>query len=91
MGFFGEDSGKALAEIDAGFAANDAEVVHHAAHALKGLIGNYAATPVFKATARFDDRARAGDLEGARDLLEPLRADIQQLGKALKEFADELE
>jgi PAS domain S-box-containing protein len=69
----------------------DAEALHHAAHSLKGLVGNYAAIPAFKAVSALTECTRNGNLLQAGKLLAEVTDEIARLREALAEFAKELE
>ncbi len=69
----------------------DAKALHHAAHSLKGLVGNYAATPAFNAVSALTQCARAGDLLQAGRHLAAATEEISRLREALLAFQKELE
>ena len=69
----------------------DAEALHHAAHSLKGLVGNYAATPAFNAVSALTQCTRDGNLLQAGKLLAVVTDEIARLREELVEFAKELE
>ncbi|MFT5466162.1 MAG: two-component system sensor histidine kinase/response regulator [Verrucomicrobiales bacterium] len=86
IGFFKEDSEKFLTETESGLAAADAKAVHGGVHSLKGLVGNYAADRASDLAKRLDEIARSGELAGAAELLDELRAEIQRVNEALQIF-----
>ena len=69
----------------------DAEALHHAAHSLKGLVGNYAAIPAFNAVSALTQCTRDGNLLQAGKLLAIVTDEIARLREELVEFAKELE
>ena len=69
----------------------DAEALHHAAHSLKGLVGNYAAIPAFNAVSALTQCTRDGNLLQAGKLLAVVTDEIARLREELVEFAKELE
>jgi two-component system sensor histidine kinase/response regulator len=69
----------------------DAEALHHAAHSLQGLVGNYAATPAFNAVSALTQCTRNGNLLQAGKLLAEVTDEIARLREALVEFAKEIE
>lgn len=69
----------------------DAEALHHAAHSLQGLVGNYAATPAFNAVSALTQCTRNGNLLQAGKLLAVVTEEIAHLREALLEYAKELE
>ncbi len=68
----------------------DGEALHHAAHSLKGLVGNYAATPAFNAVSALTYCTREGNLLQAGKLLAVVTEEIARLREALVEFEKEL-
>lgn len=86
VGYFFEDSAEYLAGIKAAFAENDLEGLQHSAHALKGLVGNYASPVTLRLASNLSDQAKAGNMEGAKKWEPPLKNAVESLGKALKEF-----
>ncbi|MDB6003993.1 MAG: domain S-box, partial [Prosthecobacter sp.] len=68
----------------------DAEALHHAAHSLKGLVGNYAAVPAFNAVTALTECTRAGNLLQAGKILAVVTEEIVKLREALVEFEKEL-
>ena len=91
IGFFDEDSTAMLAEIGRGAEAGDAEGLHRAAHALKGMVGNYWADRSFAKATELDGKARTGDLEGARATIPVLEREIAALKEALHRFNETLD
>ena len=69
----------------------DAEALHHAAHSLKGLVGNYAAAPAFNAVSALTCCTRAGNLLQAGKHLAEVTEEIARLREALIQFQQELE
>ena len=69
----------------------DGEALHHAAHSLKGLVGNYAAIPAFNAVSALTQCTRDGNLLQAGKHLAEVTEEIARLREALVEFEKELE
>ncbi|WP_395751739.1 response regulator [Prosthecobacter sp.] len=69
----------------------DGEALHHAAHSLKGLVGNYAATPAFNAVSALTECTRAGNLLQAGKVLAVVTDEVAKLREALLAFEKELE
>jgi HPt (histidine-containing phosphotransfer) domain-containing protein len=86
VGFFDEDIGRMLGDIEGAMAAGDAEALHRAAHALKGMVGNYCSDRAYSAAADLDARARAGDIAGVRERFPSLKTEAQALRAALLRF-----
>ena len=90
IGFFDEDSEAMLAEIDRTAEAGDGEGLHRAAHALKGMVGNYWADRSFEKATELDGKARSGDIAGARTVIPALRREITALRVSLHRFGETL-
>lgn len=69
--------------LDEGVASADAAVVARAAHGIKGSAGNIGAMTVYELAIELDQRARLGNLEGARER-------IDAIGAAYAQVADEV-
>ena len=87
---YDEDIDQMTGELESAFASGDAGEVHRVSHSLKGMVGNYCAEQAFEQARLLDDRARAGNLEGARECLGPLLESTQALRGALRDFARSL-
>jgi two-component system, sensor histidine kinase and response regulator len=87
---FFEDSKKLLADAQQALGKRDAEALYHAAHSLKGMVGNYAATPAFQAVSALTHSTRAGNLRKARSLLATAVKEMSRLSTALEEFLKQL-
>ncbi len=87
---FFEDATAFLDAIQSGLNQDDSKAVHAAAHSLKGLVGNYAASPAYNKALALDEPARAGNLEQTEQHLAELRVEIDRLGTELREFRKEL-
>ncbi|WP_395736760.1 response regulator [Prosthecobacter sp.] len=69
----------------------DGEALHHAAHSLKGLVGNYAATPAFNAVSALTECTRTGNLLQAGKILAVVTEEVARLREELLAFEKELE
>jgi len=87
---FFEDSQRLLADARQALGRNDAEAVHHAAHSLKGMVGNYSAAPAFHAVSALTQSTRAGNLDQAADHLERAAEEMSRLSAALERFLKDL-
>ncbi len=70
--------------------AGDAHALGHEAHAFKGVLSNFSQGPAFEQAKALEDCARAGDLEGCRDILSSLRRQVESLNRKLQELVAEL-
>jgi PAS domain S-box-containing protein len=73
---FMRDAAPHLDEIKAGMARGDAEAVRHSAHALKGMVGIFAAERTTQAAASVEERADGDGLESAVTELEVALAEL---------------
>lgn len=62
---------------------DDASGVQRGAHALRGVLGNFGATPAASLTRRIESLGAQGELDQARPLLPELEAALQALDQAL--------
>ena len=69
--------------LEEGLAAGDAAQVAKSAHGIKGSAGNIGANVVYQLATELDQRARSGDLDGARER-------IDAIGSAYERVADEV-
>ncbi|CAN5820453.1 hypothetical protein BH23GEM9_BH23GEM9_15850 [soil metagenome] len=82
-GVFQEQLPLLLEELRAGIAADDAATVRRAAHTIKGAAGIFGAKPTVAAAEIIEERARAGELAGATELLMALERESNILQRAL--------
>ena len=87
---FFEDAPKLLADARKALQEEDAGALHHAAHSLKGMVGNYAAVPAFQAVSQLTHSTRAGNLDQAAELLDVADREVARLSVALRQFVKEL-
>ena len=85
--FYQEDTPPLLDRIAAALEAGDADALHQAAHSLKGLVGNYAATGVHAKVTEFDNAARSGDITTAKNLHPEVVELVSQLSAELAALA----
>lgn len=86
---FDEDAAGCLERIEAALTAGDCEELHRAAHALKGMVGNYSAPAAFGLCQKMDQLAKDGNLKAAREIQAELRLAIAALSEALHNFSVE--
>ena len=72
-----------LGQIREAVARRDPQALQHAAHTLKGSVGNFGAEAAFDAALRLEKMGRAGDLAGVKEAFEALEAEMQRLEPAL--------
>ncbi|MBI3248280.1 MAG: response regulator [Deltaproteobacteria bacterium] len=88
-GLFLEEYPKMLSAIQTGVATNDTQAVHHAAHTLKGAVGNFSAKTVVEAARVLEDMGRRGDLSNAATAVAALEQELARLRPVLAAFASE--
>ena len=81
---FGFPADPNFAAMCEGIAAGDAAAAFAAAHALKGVAGNLSLTQLHQDIVPLVEELRAGSLEHAAELLEPVTADYQRAIDAVK-------
>jgi HPt (histidine-containing phosphotransfer) domain-containing protein len=72
--------------LQEGLANGDAAVVARAAHGIKGSAGNIGATAIYELAIELDERARAGNLEGARERIDAIDAAYARLADQVREY-----
>lgn len=72
--------------LEEGLASADAGVVARAAHSIKGSAGTIGATIVYELAIELDQRARAGNLEGARERIDALDAAYARVADQVREY-----
>ncbi len=75
-----------LQSLQEALARNDARQLQHAAHALRGLLGNFGAAPAEALTRQVELLGAKGTAGEAAPLLAQLEKQLQQLDQALAEF-----
>jgi CheY-like chemotaxis protein len=81
--FFVEDYPKLLGEIRSSLQAQNATAVAHAAHSLKGLVGNFDAHPTVRVVSRMEKAGFDNDLATVAVLMESLEHELVRLLDAL--------
>ena len=81
-----ETGAKHRQSLAEGLAASDATVVARAAHGIKGSAGNIGATRVAALATELDQRARTGNLEGARERIEAIGAAYDELAERVRAY-----
>jgi HPt (histidine-containing phosphotransfer) domain-containing protein len=71
---FLEDVPRRIERIRSSWQTGNAAELHRAAHSLKGSAGNIGAHELLDVCRQLDDLGRAGDVTGARPLIEALDA-----------------
>jgi two-component system, sensor histidine kinase and response regulator len=84
---FLESGPTAMAAIEGSLAKGDLNNVTHAAHSLKGSVGNFAAKRAVEAALRMEMAARQGDDRAANEALKALQTAIASLIATLKVVA----
>ena len=87
---FREDVPPLMKSLEAALDSGDTDQAHQAAHALKGLVGNYAAAPTHAHVTTLDQSARTGDLAGARSAWPAVLESIRDLTDSLATYETKL-
>jgi len=80
---FTQDCPKMMARLRDSLTSRDARVLADAAHALKGAVGNFGASPVFETALGIEKTARQGKLDGAWEMYATLEDELARLLPAL--------
>ncbi len=79
-----DNSPKLIHLIDEGLQTNDAELIFHNAHQLKGGSGSIGALKLAELALGIEQIGKAGSTEGVTNLLEQLKEEFTQLESELK-------
>lgn len=77
-------------QLHQAIADNDAETINHAAHTLKGSVGNFVVEEAAAATYLFEKMGRAGDLTQAPAALARLESALARLTPALAKLTTDI-
>ncbi len=83
IAIFPEDTKKYLKRAEKGMSAGKAQMVYEAAHSLKGMLGVYAAPRAVRLASELSEYSHAGDLKGARIMLDQLKQECGRVAEAL--------
>jgi len=83
---FTADSAEMLGRIEKAIETGDAEELRSAAHALKGSVGNFGENAAFKTARSLEMMGKEGDLSNAKQALDLLKKQVEQVLEALKDF-----
>ena len=86
-----ETGAKHRQSLQEGLAAGDATVVARAAHGIKGSAGNIGATKVAALATELDQRARTGNLDGAKERIEAIGAAYDELAEQVRVYREGIE
>lgn len=81
-----ETGAKHRRALEEGLASGDATVVSRAAHGIKGSSGNIGANVVYRLAAELDERARAGNLDGARERIDAIDAAYARVAVEVRDY-----
>jgi HPt (histidine-containing phosphotransfer) domain-containing protein len=80
---FVSDCPRLISNLRAAISHADPTEIEHAAHELKGCVGNFAADRAFDAAARLEALGRANHLADAAAAAEHIEAELERLTRAL--------
>jgi HPt (histidine-containing phosphotransfer) domain-containing protein len=72
--------------LEEGLVAGDAAVVARAAHGIKGSAGNIGANVVYRLAVELDERARAGNLDGAGERVAAIDAAYARVAEEVRAY-----
>ena len=90
VALFRGDAPRLLAEARDAVARTDAEALEHAAHTLKGSVGNFSAGAALEAARRVETLAREGRWAAAGEALSDLEREIARLEPGLNALVKEV-
>ncbi len=90
VGMFLSDFPKMLQNIETAVQTGNAKDLHMAAHALKGMVGNFQAKTAMQAAFVLEQMGRKQDFNGAEKALENLAAEMRTLKHTLTVMVEEL-
>ena len=80
---FAQEGPEALSEIRGALARADSQALEKAAHSLKGLVGNFAASRAYQAALRLETLAGEEKLSACQDAYVQLEREITRLKNVL--------
>ncbi|HXM22415.1 MAG TPA: response regulator [Terriglobales bacterium] len=89
-GLFLKDSPKLIVEIRMALTQGDSQALDHAAHSLKGAVGNFAAPAAYQAASRLETMGRDCDLTHAEEAFQNLKTEIENLMPSLQGLANKV-
>ncbi|HZZ28952.1 MAG TPA: response regulator [Pirellulales bacterium] len=89
IGLYLESSPRLVTEIEAGVDRQDAPTIQRAAHTLKGALQNLSADGGAAAALNLEKQGRSGDLNGAKQSLSDLKAELDRLQFELTRWTQE--
>lgn len=81
-----EDAPALLSEIKEGLDTNNTETIWQSAHALKSMVGNFAAERAFDAAYQVESLGKNGDCSEMTDAVSHLETELELLKSALTEL-----
>jgi hypothetical protein len=87
--FLDEDCPKLLSELHEAVLRRDSQMLERAAHALKGMVGEFCAKPAFEAALRLQMIGYNGDLSRVDDAYVGFKKEIEQLRQVLIKLASD--
>lgn len=86
VGFYDEDASRLIDDVEKAVHSSDAAKLQHAAHSLKGLASNLAASRLVEAAFLLEDAGRTGQLGDSPQKLARLKAAYVSLDRALDKY-----
>ena len=83
---FEPDADRRMEMIREAINAGDAETLMAEAHALKGGVGNFFATPVFETAYRLEIIGQNNETAGAAEVFATLESQLESLKQAIREL-----
>src|SRR5712671_4761226 len=90
IALFGEDAPPKLKQLKSALETGDSQALKQAAHALKGMMGNFAANEAYATAFQLETMGRTGRWDHARETLERLEQQVKLVQKNLAELTAEV-
>ena len=87
---FGEDAPPKLKQLKSALETGDSQALKQAAHALKGMMGNFAANEAYATAFQLETMGRTGRWDHARETLERLEQQVKLVQKNLAALSAEV-
>ena len=83
---FLEGCGSQMQEISDAIKQKNSELLHRSAHTMKGLVGNFQATPIMSLAKALELKAKNGDFDRVDYIFEDMNKQVKLMNAALNRF-----
>ena len=89
VGIYFENYPQQLGAVREAIEQNNSEMLQHAAHTVKGTVGNFCSQNCIAAAFRLEQLGRAGNLHSAWEAMAVLEGEVLRLNNALTDLISE--